>query len=49
VLGLPSIWNIQRGSGNKQVEIGRRDRRKVFRISVRSVLLPPTSLGSEIH
>jgi len=31
VLGLSSVWNIQRSSGIKQIEIGRRDRRKVLK------------------
>ncbi|KIM33854.1 hypothetical protein M408DRAFT_325432 [Serendipita vermifera MAFF 305830] len=31
VLGLSSVWNITRGSGNKEVVIERRDRRKVPR------------------
>jgi len=49
VLGLSSIWNIQRGSGNKQVEIGRRDRRKVPQIRLQLVPLSLTLLGSKVH
>lgn len=33
VLGLSSIWNIARGSGNKEVETRRRDRRKVSHLT----------------
>jgi hypothetical protein len=49
VLGLSSIWNIQRGSGNKQVEIGRRDHRKVTEIRLQLFLLSLTPPGSEVH
>ncbi|KAG8820110.1 hypothetical protein FRC17_010244, partial [Serendipita sp. 399] len=31
VLGLSSLWNIKRGSGRKEIEIGRRDEPKVSR------------------
>ncbi|KAG8824661.1 hypothetical protein FRC18_010478 [Serendipita sp. 400] len=31
VLGLPSVWNIKRNSGNKELEIGRWDKPKVPR------------------
>jgi hypothetical protein len=49
VLGLSSIWNIQRGSGNKQVEIGRKDHRKVPQIRLQLVPLSLTPPGSKVH